>query len=163
MLIEAVASRRLQHLTACYTTHSTQLNLLPEVAPTVYQCTDSSLLSFFTPTTLRVLCGSCCGHVWCSSVPPVIPYRDSTLTKLLYEGLKGNGRVLMMACCSPSKVTPPPPPPACVMYVVLKLTCETKYANHCLLHLPSLCCSAVVLLILGILCALSVFGLHLLT
>ena len=44
------------------------------------------------------------GSSFCSSVPPVIPYRDSTLTKLLYEGLKGNGRVLMMACCSPSKV-----------------------------------------------------------
>lgn len=48
----------------------------------------------------------------CSSVPPVIPYRDSTLTKLLYEGLKGNGRVLMMACCSPSKVCLHKPPRA---------------------------------------------------
>ncbi len=27
------------------------------------------------------------------------------LTKLLYEGLKGNGRVLMIACCSPFKLS----------------------------------------------------------
>ena len=44
----------------------------------------------------------------------------------------------------PLKGDPPPPmPPACVMYVVLKLTCESKYVNHCLLHLPSHRCSAI--------------------
>ncbi|DBA74159.1 hypothetical protein WJX77_004162 [Trebouxia sp. C0004] len=51
----------------------------------------------------QVLAGLSMRRTSLSSVPPVIPYRDSTLTKLLYEGLKGNGRVLMMACCSPSK------------------------------------------------------------
>ena len=33
-----------------------------------------------------------------------MPYRDSTLTKLLYDGLKGDGRVLMLACAAPTKV-----------------------------------------------------------
>ena len=35
----------------------------------------------------------------------VVPYRDSTLTKLLYDGLKGDGRVLMLACAAPTKVS----------------------------------------------------------
>ncbi|GMH34236.1 hypothetical protein BSKO_02070 [Bryopsis sp. KO-2023] len=30
-----------------------------------------------------------------------IPYRDSKLTQLLWDGLKGNGRALMIACCTP--------------------------------------------------------------
>ncbi len=49
LLIEALASRRLKDITACYTTHSTQLYLLPEVVPKVNQCADFSCLSFFAP------------------------------------------------------------------------------------------------------------------
>ncbi|CAG9462315.1 unnamed protein product [Pedinophyceae sp. YPF-701] len=30
-----------------------------------------------------------------------VPYRDSTLTKLLYDSIKGDGRTLMVACCAP--------------------------------------------------------------
>jgi len=107
LLIEALASRRLKHLAACYRVHPTQLNPLPEAAPTVINAQTFHFCVSSLQENLPVLCDSCCQRVWCSSVPPVIPYRDSTLTKLLYEGLKGNGRVLMMACCSPSKVAHP--------------------------------------------------------
>jgi Kinesin motor domain len=31
----------------------------------------------------------------------VVPYRDSNLTKLLWEGLRGTGRALMIACVGP--------------------------------------------------------------
>lgn len=33
-----------------------------------------------------------------------VPYRDSRLTQLLWDGLKGGGRALMLACLSPLKV-----------------------------------------------------------
>ena len=103
--IEALALRKLDHLAACYRFGSTQPNALPAAIPQVINA-QTFLFCLSSPQeNLRVPCNSCCRRVWCSSVPPVIPYRDSTLTKLLYEGLKGNGRVLMMACCSPSKVT----------------------------------------------------------
>lgn len=36
--------------------------------------------------------------------PSFVPYRDSKLTQLLYDGLKGTGRVLMVACCAPTKL-----------------------------------------------------------
>lgn len=32
-----------------------------------------------------------------------VPYRDSKLTQLLFDGLKGTGRVLMVACCGPTR------------------------------------------------------------
>jgi hypothetical protein len=34
-------------------------------------------------------------------VPVHIPYRDSKLTQLLWEGLRGDGRALMLACLGP--------------------------------------------------------------
>ncbi len=30
-----------------------------------------------------------------------VPYRDSKLTQLLWEGLRGSGRALMLACLAP--------------------------------------------------------------
>ena len=30
-----------------------------------------------------------------------VPYRDSKLTQLLWDGLRGNGRALMLACLGP--------------------------------------------------------------
>ena len=32
-----------------------------------------------------------------------VPYRDSKLTQLLWEGLRGTGRALMLACLGPTK------------------------------------------------------------
>ena len=33
--------------------------------------------------------------------PREAPYRESKLTQLLWDGLQGNGRTLMVACCTP--------------------------------------------------------------
>ncbi len=33
--------------------------------------------------------------------PVHVPYRDSKLTQLLWDGLRGTGRVLMLACLGP--------------------------------------------------------------
>jgi hypothetical protein len=35
------------------------------------------------------------------NAPAFIPYRDSKLTQLLWEGLRGTGRALMLACLGP--------------------------------------------------------------
>ncbi|KAK9823453.1 hypothetical protein WJX72_002869 [[Myrmecia] bisecta] len=37
------------------------------------------------------------------SSSPIIPYRDSPLTMLLWDGLKGDGRILMLACAAPEQ------------------------------------------------------------
>ena len=34
-----------------------------------------------------------------------MPYRDSKLTQLLWDGLRGMGRTLMLACLGPMKAT----------------------------------------------------------
>lgn len=36
-------------------------------------------------------------------VPVHVPYRDSKLTQLLWDSLKGTGRALMLACLAPLK------------------------------------------------------------
>lgn len=36
-----------------------------------------------------------------SATPVFVPYRDSKLTQLLWDGLKGSGRALMLACLGP--------------------------------------------------------------
>jgi hypothetical protein len=42
-----------------------------------------------------------------------VPYRDSKLTQLLIDSLRGTGRALMLACLSPDSVrNPAHPPPA---------------------------------------------------
>jgi hypothetical protein len=40
-----------------------------------------------------------------------VPYRDSKLTQLLIDSLRGTGRALMLACLSPDSVRAPTPPP----------------------------------------------------
>lgn len=35
--------------------------------------------------------------------PVFVPYRDSKLTQLLWDGLRGSGRALMLACLAPMK------------------------------------------------------------
>lgn len=37
-----------------------------------------------------------------SALPPHVPYRDSKLTQLLWDGLRGTGRALMLACLGPT-------------------------------------------------------------
>ena len=38
-----------------------------------------------------------------SGAAPFVPYRDSKLTQLLWDGLRGTGRCLMLACLGPMR------------------------------------------------------------
>jgi hypothetical protein len=38
-----------------------------------------------------------------TATPVHVPYRDSKLTQLLWDGLKGSGRALMLACLAPMR------------------------------------------------------------